>query len=149
MEDDAIRRRRLTNSFTRTSTGRHSEFAIPHSRRSSQALLIPESPPPAYTPVNLIVGELPLTSTSVEVVASSADLRKFSYANYFHFRYAKLLTGHEHFLHLRNHLITLKAMTSHRRHQLTGTANRFRCRWRCADIHRRAINSAKYSSSKL
>ena len=30
--------------------GRHSESAAVHSRRSSQVLLIPDSPPPEYTP---------------------------------------------------------------------------------------------------
>lgn len=36
--------------FVLNITGRHSETPNVHSRRNSQVLLIPDSPPPEYTP---------------------------------------------------------------------------------------------------
>lgn len=38
------------NSGVEMFVGRYSESAAVHSRRSSQVLLIPDSPPPEYTP---------------------------------------------------------------------------------------------------
>lgn len=54
--------------------GRYSEFAIPHSRRDSTALLIPDSPPPAYTPINIIIDEIQRNSPSNELVTSAIDI---------------------------------------------------------------------------
>lgn len=54
--------------------GRYSEFAIPHTRRNSQTLLIPDCPPPAYTPINIIIDEIQRNSTSNELVTLPIDI---------------------------------------------------------------------------